>query len=144
MLSFIYKPLHAARRAMGAACRCLEATAALFNTTISCPRSILLGRPYPLLSIAAKQRKLHCRQAWPTFLSPVAQVRPVHLLWGRPTCTDTPYPVLPKEASTASVDFSFHSHLPEGALGCFHPWAFPMSLHSFLIWGIQALHSVKR
>ena len=35
--------------------------------------------------------------------------------------------VLPKKASTASVDFSFHNHLPEEALGCFHPLAFPNS-----------------
>ena len=52
--------------------------------------------------------------------------------------------VLPRKARTASVDFSFHSHLPEGALGCFHPWAFPISFHIFRIWGFQALHSVKR
>ena len=48
--------------------------------------------------------------------------------------------VLPKKASTASVGFSFHNHLPEGALGCSLPWAFLMSSHSVLIWGIQALH----
>ena len=52
--------------------------------------------------------------------------------------------VHPKKASTASVDFPFHKQLPEGALECFHPWAFPMSFHSLLIWGIQALHSVNR
>ena len=49
-----------------------------------------------------------------------------------------------RKASTASVDLSFHSHLPEGALGCFHSWAFPMSFHSRLICGFQALHSVNR
>ena len=49
-----------------------------------------------------------------------------------------------RNASTASVDFSFHNHLPEGALGCFHSWAFPISFHSRLICGLQALHSVKR
>ena len=52
--------------------------------------------------------------------------------------------VLLKNAKTASVDFSFHSHFPEGALRCFHLWAFSISFHNFLIWGIQALHSVKR
>ena len=52
--------------------------------------------------------------------------------------------VLLEYTETASVDFSFQSHLPEGALGCLHPCAFPMSFHNFLIWGSQALHSVKR
>ena len=41
--------------------------------------------------------------------------------------------VLPRNSKTAPVDFSLHSYLPEGALGCFHPCAFPMSFHSFLI-----------
>ena len=61
----------------------------------------------------------------------------------RPTLTQ-PTLVSLRKASTASVDFSFHNHLPEGALGCFHSWAFPISFHSRLICGIQALHSVKR
>ena len=52
--------------------------------------------------------------------------------------------VLPKKSKTAPVDFSLHNHLTEGALGCLHPWAFPMSLHNFLIWGAHALHSVNR
>ena len=39
--------------------------------------------------------------------------------------------------------FSFQSHLAEGALGYFHPHAFPMSFHSLVIWGRQALQSVK-
>ena len=52
--------------------------------------------------------------------------------------------VFAKKSKTASVDFSLHSHLTEGALGCLHPWAFPISFHNFLIWGVHALHSVKR
>ena len=30
-----------------------------------------------------------------------------------------------RNLKTASVAFSFQSHLTEGALGCFHPHAFP-------------------
>ena len=48
-----------------------------------------------------------------------------------------------KNVRTASVAFSFQSHLTEGALGCFHPHAFPMSFYSLVIWGRQALRSVK-
>ena len=51
--------------------------------------------------------------------------------------------VLLKNTKTASVDF-FQSHLPEEAFGCFHPCAFPISFYNFLIWGSQALHSMKR
>ena len=48
-----------------------------------------------------------------------------------------------KNASTAFAAFSFHSHLAEGALGFFHPRAFPISFYSLAIWGRQALHSVN-
>ena len=40
---------------------------------------------------------------------------------------------------SVAFEFSLHSHLTERALGCFHPNAFPTSLHS-----LDALHSVKR
>ena len=34
--------------------------------------------------------------------------------------------VLPRNPKTASADFSLHSHLTEGALGCFHlPYILP-------------------
>ena len=80
----------------------------------------------------------------PTLLPFVAPVCPSPSSWGVLLALMHPTLVLPKKASTSSVDFSFHNQLPEEALGCFHPWAFPMSFHSLLIWGIQTLHSVKR
>ena len=56
------------------------------------------------------------------------------------------YPTLVslKNAKIASVVFSFHSHQTEGALGCFHPHAFPISLHNLVIWGRRALHPVNK
>ena len=38
LFSFIYNPLHAARRDMAAACRCLEDNGVLFYMTFSCPK----------------------------------------------------------------------------------------------------------
>ena len=47
-------------------------------------------------------------------------------------------------SKTASVDFSFNSHLIERALGCSHPCAPPMPFHILLICGSHTLHSVSK
>ena len=51
--------------------------------------------------------------------------------------------VLPEKSKTASVAISLHSHLSEGAFGCSHPHAFPISFHNLVIWGRKAPHSVN-
>ena len=58
----------------------------------------------------------------------------------------TMYPALVfrRKSRTASVAFSFHKLLAEGALGCFHPHAFPVSFHAFLACGARVRHLVKR
>ena len=55
-----------------------------------------------------------------------------------------PIPVSLDKSKTVSVDFSLHSHLAKGALGCFHPCAFPIPPHILLIYGRHALHPVNK
>ena len=71
-------------------------------------------------------------------LAPTPPSRNLHLALMRPTLMP------PRKANMASVGFSLHSHLPEGAPGYFHPQAFPISFHSCAICGRQAQHSVNR
>ena len=52
--------------------------------------------------------------------------------------------VVRKNSKTASVAFSFHKCLTDGALGLSHSKASPTSFHSLLVCGRQAGHLVKR
>ena len=80
----------------------------------------------------------------PSSLSPLDTPPPhsssggFRLVLMRPTLVSVRYP------KTASVAFSFQSHLTEGALGCFHPNAFPLSFQNHLICCSQAWHSMER
>ena len=60
--------------------------------------------------------------------------------------TVAPHPTLvsPGNSKTASLAFSFHSHLTAGDPWCFHPHSLPTRFHSFLACGAHALHSTKR
>ena len=141
---FYYKPLHEA-------CRCLEATAAFQNDHILSQIEVIdfsrapLGNKQPVPSSPEEEKGDYIigGPGPPSSLSS-PQSAPSTSSGGVLLALMHPTLVLPKKTSTASVDFSFHNQLPEGALGCFHPWAFPMSFHGLLIWGIQALHSVNR
>ena len=107
-------------------------------------------RAHPLIPrIREEKRKgLQPRRPRAALLPFIPRARPHPSILRRPPLhshtADPRVDVSLRKASTASVDFSFHNHLPEGALGCFHSWTFPISFHSRLICGIQALHSVKR
>ena len=141
VLSFIYKPPHAARRAMAAACRCLEATATFQNDHIL-SQIEMINPSRALLSPSPHTRQTKERTACPFI--PRREKREITILAGPahppPLRRPSPPPassggvllalmhftlVPPKTASTASMGFSFHNHLPERALGCFHPVGLP-------------------
>ena len=54
-----------------------------------------------------------------------------------------PTHVSSRNSTIALMASSFHSPLKTGALGCSHLQSTPILCHRVLIWGDQALHSVK-
>ena len=141
---------------MATACRCPRGQQLILHMTISCPRSKISDpsrAPSPRMPPDKGKNESTKEKKEPVPSSPEEKTKGNYIPGGPgpPSSPSPPEPapstssvatllalmhptlVLPKKSNTASVDFSFYNHLPEGALGCFHPWAFPMSFHSFLI-----------
>ena len=103
-----------------------------------------------LLSLVTKREKCWKLDFWraqPTLFPFIARTRRlvpplVPLLWGLFPGANATYPSTPQESQNRFCRLL--PPQPPGVLGCFHPFAFPMSLHGFLIWSSQALHSVNR
>ena len=155
----IYIPLYAA------SC-CLEATAVLHDQFLSQAemtdpsgatlspsphRPLGKGKKQPILSSPEKGNKRNYTSGGPGPPSSPSSPAPASSCHSSSLSSGSfllvpmhPTLVLLRNTKTASADGSLHSHLPERALGCFHPCTFPIPFHGLQIWGNQALHSVNR